>query len=589
LLTILLLEISVSFYKNSLFCLWCLTTIIIGISCQSENSSVASIKKDVYNTGEMAIQHGMELFNQQCASCHNFSEKVIGPNLSGITSQVDKKWLINFIADAPAMIESGDERSVELFEEYKSYMPAFPALDEEDMEDILGFMHKYAQGEKRNKNNRAGGLINPVPEKIPTSNLTLVIEEQFRVPGNPKLNPITRINQMSYGPKARLFIHDLRGKLIEINDHNELSTFIDISKFLPNFIDNPGKGSGFGSWAFHPDYENNGLFYTTHTESPGSAAADYPLPDSISATLQSVLLEWKSNDPDASSFAGTHRELLRVDMVSGGHTFQHVTFNPIAKKNSTDYNMLYLGIGDGASALRGYSDICNNNKHIWSSIIRIDPHGNNSKNGKYGIPADNPFINLPAAVKEIWATGFRNPHRIVWDETGTGKMLITNIGQHSLEEVNLGIAGANYGWPDREGTFLFDVDANVELVYPLPDKKDNYTYPVAQYDHDEGSAISGGFVYAGSKLPKLRGKYIFGDMSRGWLYYSEIKEMNDGEQAAIYRLKVSIDGNVSDMADITQSKRVDLRIGIDYDRELYLFSKGNGAVYKISGCIVDPI
>ncbi len=580
----LIQDIAVSFFKSNLLFLGFLITILVFTNCNSENPSSTSIKKDVYDTSEMAIQHGMELFNKQCASCHNFSEKTIGPNLSGITSIVDKKWLISFITDAPTMIERGDKRSVELFEEYKQYMPAFPALRKADMEDILGFIHKYAQGEKRNKNNRTGGLTNPIPETIPTSDLTLVIEEQFKVPGNPKMTPITRINQMSYGPEGRLFINDLRGKLIEINENYELSTFMDISKLLPHFIDSPGKGSGFGSWAFHPDYINNGLFYTTHTEAAGNAAADYPLPDSISTTLQSILLEWKSNDPTSSSFEGSHRELLRVDMVSGGHTFQHVTFNPLAKLSSADHGMLYLGIGDGSAALRGYSHICNSNEYIWGSVIRIDPLGNNSKNGKYGIPIDNPFVDSLTAVKEVWANGFRNPHKIVWDETGTGKMLITNIGQHSLEEVNLGIAGANYGWPNREGTFLFDVDANVELVYPLPHAKDNYTYPVAQYDHDEGSAISGGFVYAGSQLPILRGKYIFGDMSRGWLYYSEIAELNDGQQATIFRLKVSIDGNVSNMEDITKSKRVDLRIGIDSDRELYLFSKGNGAVYKIVGC-----
>ena len=56
-------------------------------------------------------------------------------------------------------------------------------------------------------------------------------------------------------------------------------------------------------------------------------------------------------------------------------------------------------------------------------------------------PTDNPFVHTPNAVPEIWATGFRNPHRISWDETGSDKMFITNIGQHSVEEVNLGQDG----------------------------------------------------------------------------------------------------------------------------------------------------
>jgi len=315
--------------------------------------------------------------------------------------------------------------------------------------------------------------------------------------------------------------------------------------------------------------------------------ADYPLADSIKVTVQSVLLEWKANDPKDTVFSGTQRELLRVDMVSGGHTFQQVTFNPLAKPNTADDGMLYLGIGDGVSALRGYPFLCDNIYNIWGSVIRIDPSGNNSSNGNYGIPDDNPFVDTPNAIGEIWANGFRNPHRITWDLTGTGKMLITNIGQHSVEEVNLGKAGANYGWPHREGTFLFDVEGNVEVVYPLPEEEDKYTYPVAQYDHDEGSAISGGFVYSGAAIPVLRGKYIFGDMTRGYIYYSEVEEMVDGKQASVYLMNVSINGEVSDMESITQALRVDLRIGIDEDGEIYLFSKGNGAVYKVVGCQVD--
>lgn len=554
-------------------------------SCNPENKTKSKSKKGAFATGEMAIQRGMELFNLHCASCHNFSENLIGPNLTGVTSEVDKKWLAKFIANAPEMIESGDERSTMLFEKYKQYMPAFGMLSDQDMEDILGFIHKFSQGEKRSKNNRKGGLINPIPEKIPFSDLTIVLEEQLKVPGVDDLVPYTRINQMGYSPDGRLFIHDIRGKLYEINEDKSLTTHFDLSKLLaPSYIDNPGKGSGFASWAFHPDFLENGLFYTTHTEAPGSAPADHPLPDSINVVVQSILLEWKIEDPSATIFSGTHRELLRVDMVSGGHTFQQVTFNPLAKPNTPDYGMLYLGIGDGVSAMRGYPFICDDNTRIWSSVIRIDPLGRNSTNGKYGIPKDNPFVNSPNELDEIWASGFRNPHRITWDETGTGKMIITNIGQHSLEEANIGIAGADYGWPNREGTFLFDVDANIELVYPLPEGEDDYTYPVIQYDHDEGSAISGGFVYAGSKIPKLRGKYIFGDMTRGYLYYSEIKEMIPGQQAPIYRLNVSINGSSSDMETISESQRVDLRIGIDSDRELYLFSKGNGGIYKIVDC-----
>ncbi|WP_170110284.1 PQQ-dependent sugar dehydrogenase [Flavilitoribacter nigricans] len=565
-------------------------------SCKGSPEEGASKEKadldQEYVRGEMPVQHGMELFNQYCASCHNFSENGIGPNLSGVTAEVDKEWLKTFIHNPVEVIESGDTRAVALFEKYQQYMPPFPMIEGEDLEDILGFIHKFSEGEKRNKNNRAGGLINPVADKIPTSDLGLELQAQFTVPASAEVTPITRINKMAATANDRLFLHDLRGKLYEVKNDGDLSVYLDLTETLPDFVDHPGKGTGFGSWAFHPDFEQNGLFYTTHNEPPGTATADFPVPDSVRSSLQAIITEWKADDPQALNFSGSHRELLRADMVSGGHGFQELTFNPLAKPGTADYGMLYLGIGDGGAALGGYPFLCDNNGSIWGSVIRIDPAGNNSANGQYGIPTDNPFVDQAGAVGEIWARGFRNPHRISWDEGGSGKMLITNIGQHSLEEVNLGKAGADYGWPQREGTFLFDVDANPELVYPLPDDDATaaYTYPVVQYDHDEGNAVSGGFVYNG-QLPLLRGKYIFGDISRGTLFYSEIADMIEGQQAPVYRLQVLFDGQPSDLETITQNKRVDLRLGTDQAGELYVLTKSNGTVYKVVDCrgVEDPV
>lgn len=536
-----------------------------------------------YSTGEMAIQHGMQLFNLHCASCHSFAENGIGPNLSGVTSEVDKDWLVAFIKNPPEMIEKGDPRSKELFAKYKQYMPPFSMLSDEELEDVLGFIHKFSEGEKRNKNNRPGGLINPIAEKIPSSGLSLQLEEYVKVPPSSEVTPVSRINQMEPIPGGRLFVHDLRGKLFEIKEDKSLSVYLDAKQTLAQFIDNPGKGSGLASWAFHPDFKENGLLYTTHSEPTGTAPADYALPDSIKVSLQFVLMEWQAEDPKLSTFSGTHREILRVDMASGAHTFQELNFNPLATPGSPEYGKLYLGIGDAGLALRRYTSFCDNPGHIWGSVIRIDPLGRDSHNGKYGIPADNPFVDTPNALPEIWAYGFRNPHRISWDETGSGKMLITNIGQHSLEEVNLGQAGANYGWPQREGTFLFDVHANPELVYPI-EEKGQFTDPVIQYDHDEGSAVSGGYVYAGEAVEELKGKYIFGDISLGTLFYTEIDDVKAGQQAPIYRLDVSFEGEVTNLVKVTGSKRVELRIGTDQAGELYVLTKSNGMIYKVVGC-----
>lgn len=544
-----------------------------------------------YVKSELAVQHGMELFNQHCASCHNFSENEIGPNLSGVTSAVEKEWLVAFIDNPMAIINDGDERAEALYQKYGLYMPPFPNIKDQDLEDLLGFIHKFSEGEKRNRSTRKDGLLNPIAERIPQSGLTLVIEEFLTVPASSEFAPVARINKLSAietKEGERLFLADLRGKLYEITD-TAVRVYLDLVVEEEKFIDHPGYATGLGSFAFHPDFERNGLLYTTHTEPPKTSKADFPLNDSISVVLQSVLTEWRAEDPSASIFAGEKREVLRVDMVSGAHGFQEITFNPLLKRGEADYGLLYLGIGDGGAALAGYPFLCDNDGKIWGSVIRIDPTGRNSSNGKYGIPRNNPHINEVGKLGEIWCRGFRNPHRISWDQSGSGKMFITNIGQHSVEEINLGKAGADYGWPHREGTFLFDVNANTELVYPLPSDDSGYTYPVIQYDHDEGNAVSGGFVYGGSKVPRLRNKYIFGDIPRGTMFYCELSEIIDGQQAPVYRINLELKGKQTDLAALASNTRADLRLGVDSRGELFIFTKSNGKVYKIVGCKPDAL
>lgn len=557
------------------------------IACNSTDTKEQnSTKADTYDTSELTIQRGMVLFNQQCANCHNFNERVIGPSLAGVTSDVSKAWLIDFIKNPKKSVESGDERAMELYAKYKVYMPSFETIKEQDLEDLLGFIHKFSEAENRSQNKRLGGILNPIPEKIFESDLTLVIEEFLTIPASSELAPKARINKLigfKTKESERLFIADLRGKLYEIIDHVP-QVYLDLKEEIENFIENPGWGTGLGSFDFHPEFETNGLMYTTHTEPSRTSTADFIIPDSIQTRMQAILTEWKIDNPAAKKFSGKKRELLRVDMVTQAHGFQELTFNPIAKKGDLDYGLLYLGIGDGGSALSGYSFLCDNPGKIWSCIIRIDPLGRNSANGKYGIPNDNPFVGDANKLDEIWSSGFRNPHRISWDDSGSGKIFVTNIGQHSLEEVNLLKKGANYGWPFREGTFLYDVNANTEIVYPLPQDDSGYTYPVIQFDHDEGNAVSGGFSYNGTKVPLLKNKYIFGDIPRGTLFYSEVSEISNGKQAPIYKIGLELNGKSTSLGEIATDERVNLRFGKDSSGELFVFTKNDGKVYKVIGC-----
>ncbi|MDQ3290442.1 MAG: PQQ-dependent sugar dehydrogenase, partial [Bacteroidota bacterium] len=264
---------------------------------------------------------------------------------------------------------------------------------------------------------------------------------------------------------------------------------------------------------------------------------------------------------------------------------QEITFNPFAKPGSPEYGLLYIGVGDGGAAEQKYSFLCNSNKTVWSTVLRIDPRGTNSKNGHYGIPSINPFAqdNDPESLGEIFATGFRNPNRIYW--TPDGKMLISDIGLTNIEELNIGKAGANYGWPAREGTFLLNYQGKMDKVYALPadDAKYNYTYPVVQFDHDEGNAISAGFVYNGT-IPTLKNKYIFGDVVTGRVFFVDNNQLKLGQQAPIQEFTLQVDGNVATFQGITGNRKTDLRFGMGLRNELYLYTKTDGKMYRVNGC-----
>jgi glucose/arabinose dehydrogenase len=359
---------------------------------------------------------------------------------------------------------------------------------------------------------------------------------------------------------------------------------MDMAQLKPKFIDSPGLATGFGSFAFHPDFLQNGLLYTSHTESPSSATPDFGYADSIKATVQWVISEWKTDQPASLTFKGKSRELFRINMVSGIHGVQELTFNPNSKKGDEDYGLLHIGIGDGGCVELGFPFLVQNIEKPWGSILRIDPSGKNSRNGKYGIPSSNPFVNHQnkQAATEIYAYGFRNPHRITW--TQSGLMLASNIGQANIESVNLVQPGHNYGWPIREGTFMLNPYGDLKKAYPLPadDERFGITYPAAQYDHDEGLAISGGFEYTGNTIPALRGKYLFADMNNGRLYYINIADIKPGKIARIYEWKITFNGKPITTAELHGSKRVDLRFGKDPRGDIYIFSKQDGKVYRLA-------
>ncbi|WP_423149618.1 PQQ-dependent sugar dehydrogenase [Rubrolithibacter danxiaensis] len=533
------------------------------------------------------VTKGEILFKNNCAGCHNFHQRGIGPNLSGVAQEVPTQWLKKFIHNAQQVIQSGDTRGKMLFEQYNQYMPPFSSLSNADVDALLSYISIHKSTSTADNAFLGAAIKDPIPAKIPQSGLTLELEEIIKAPATAEKIPLARINKMTVlpGKKDRVFIQELRGVIYEM-DNKELKIFMDIRKERPGFIDAPGLATGFGSFAFHPDFYKNGLFYTSHTEKANVAPADFAFADSIPVTLQWVLTEWKITDPNVATFAGTGREIMRVNMVNFIHGMQEITFNPLAKPGSPDYGLLYIGIGDGGAAEAKYPFICNSPRTIWSSVLRIDPLGRNSKNKQYGIPASNPFAkdNNPNTLAEIFCRGFRNPNRISW--AADGKMIISDIGLTNIEELNIGKAGADYGWPAREGTFLLNYKGQMDRVYPLPenDKKFNYTYPVAQFDHDEGNAISGGFVYNSSRVPVLKDKYIFGDIVSGRVFFVENSQLIPGKQTPVKEVKIELDGQKTTFRESTGNKKTDLRFGLGLKNDLYIFTKSDGRIYLVKNC-----
>ncbi len=456
-------------------------------------------------------------------------------------------------------------------------------------------------------------ILDPIPDDPAPSGLGLVLQEVAQLPQSkptgtptdPRLLRWNRINYVGEVPdhSGRLYVPDLNGKLYLLDKKTRTPrVYLDVGEtFAPDFFSQAGLGQGFGFVAFHPDFRENGKFYTAHVEAGNALKTKTPdLTPQPNTGYHGVIDEWTASDPKAGTFSGTHREVLRIGFSGRIHNLQQIDFNPNARPGDADYGMLYLTVGDGGNGNVGDNGGDPQNLAVpQGKILRIDPAGNNSANGKYGVPADNPFAGQAGKLGEIYAYGMRDPHRFSWDTGGTHRMFLAHIGEHEIESIHEIYPGANIGWSEREGAFTFRKDDRCHL-YPLPadDDKYDYEYPLAAYDHDPppdwdcrsdvGHAISGGYVYRGAKLPALRGKYLFTDIVDGRLMYTEESEMKHDasgkNRAQIYELAAyDTSGKPVTMRELAGDERVDLRYGMDAKGEPYLLAKANGKIWKVVG------
>jgi glucose/arabinose dehydrogenase len=442
----------------------------------------------------------------------------------------------------------------------------------------------------------------PIPPAPTPSTLGLVLEEYAQLPASAptpaptdaRLMRHNRINYVGEVPdgSGRLYVPDLNGPLYLLRDGEE-TQYLDIKARFPDFFSGRGMGSGFGFATFHPEFEDNGTFYTVHTEDRDAIATKPPTyPNQPNAFVQSVVTEWKATDPSADTFSGTSREIFRFGFTEQIHAIQQIDFNPTAQPGDDDYGLLYLAVGDGGNGVR--STVPQDLTTPAGKILRIDPAGTNGPGGKYGIPATNPWVGQDGALGEIWAIGMRDPHRFSWDLGGKHQMYLGHIGQRAIEAVYEVDRGDDFGWPDVESRLDYQNDTQCRLDPMTPEQAaKGYDLPVASYAHDtpanwscnadSGHAISGGLVHRGD-LPGLAGKYVFGDLVEGKVFYTDAAQMRDDldREATVHEMQLfTTDGRRVRMHDLVGDGRIDLRFGTDADRNLYLLAKANGTIYRV--------
>lgn len=538
------------------------------------------IFSNIFLGNSQNIEKGAKIFEANCATCHNFKTDGIGPQLGGLKDVVSETYLTDFIKNPKALIDARNGRAYNVYRQFKSIMPSFDYLEASEIRDVIAFI-LTKPAPPYNKSFGKKPLEDPIKVPIATSNIVLNLKKVVQFPKTNDKLPFTRLNKIVVHPITKqTMVADLQGQIYILNSENQPEIFFNAKEHFKNFINSAGLAVGLGSFAFHPDFAKNKLFYTTHTEPKNSAKADFAYADSIPVKMQWVVNEWIMDDVNSKTFSGKPRELMRINVIDQIHGLQEIIFNPYSKPNSEDYGLLYMGMGDGGSVEQRYPFVPDNKNNIWGKILRIDPLGKNSKNGQYGIPKTNPFIGKNG-LDEAYAEGFRNPNRISFLKNG--KIIVSNIGQRQIETLYWLQAGKHYGWPHREGTFSIESAATINDVYPLPknDFKYNYTYPIAQFDHDEGNAIMGGFEYLGNDIPQLKGKYVFGEVVRGRLFYININEIKQNNQTKIYELSMKLDGQKTTLKELSKANKVDFRIGQDASGEIYLITKSDGIMYKV--------
>ena len=256
------------------------------------------------------------------------------------------------------------------------------------------------------------------------------------------------------------------------------------------------------------------------------------------------------NNPNEADY-GSSEIILEVNQPYTNHNGGQMEFGP-------DDDYLYISFGDGGSAgdPLGHGQ---NLSTLLGSLIRIDVD-NPSGGLNYGIPSDNPFIAPMNARDEIYAYGLRNMWRFSFD-LETGFLWGADVGQYEYEEINIIESGGNYGWNIMEGTSCYE-SQNCD--------SDGLEPPVWEYELyvDGVCSITGGYVYRGTNLWGLVGKYIYGDWCTGDIWALQYSDSGDHVNEDILDSDINITS-----------------FGVDQNNELFFC--GGDYIYKLKSSLGD--
>lgn len=287
---------------------------------------------------------------------------------------------------------------------------------------------------------------------------------------------------------------------------------------------------GLLGFALHPQFSNNGRLYVSYSAPLASSA---PTGWNYTRIISEFTLD--RENPDRVDMS-TERVLIALDWPSRKHNGGALSFGPDGH--------LYIGIGDGGGAhgvgkkvIWSAFEVPENQLYwdrlaqdvtsLFGSILRIDVEKGFPK---YGSPLSNPFVGREGR-DEVFVWGVRNPYRVAFDSDGSGKFLVTAVGETLWESAFLLTGAGNMGWPIKEGSHCInranprDPPKNNSCQstdthgFPLLDPV--IEYPNMQVMHPEtrynavgiGTAIVGARFYRGNSFPRLKGKIVFADWS----------------------------------------------------------------------------